>query len=404
MILALLEEATLAGAREEKACEVLGIEPRTVQRWRKDGVGEDKRKGPNTQPGNALTEQENAEILAIANTPEHRDLSPKQIVPKLADEGIYIASESSFYRRLREANMMTHRGRAKAPQVRVAPSHVAYAPGQIWVWDITYLPTTVRGVFFYLYLILDLFSRKVVGWTVQPVESMDLSSELLDASVKAQDVDPMNLIVHADNGGPMKGSTMLATMQRLGIVASFSRPRVSDDNAYAEAFFRHLKYAPSWPSMPFSSVEQAASWVERFVSWYNTEHRHSGIQFITPAERHDGQDVAILAARKAVYEQAKKRNPARWSGETRDCKPVEEVALVPGRTTGAAVKSSRRRRRPPVAHSTTRHRAQGGSRTAKPASVASESLTRPSTVAATSVVRETSAKLAQTKLPRGALS
>jgi putative transposase len=402
MILSLLQEAADAGAREEQACEVLGIEPRTVQRWRKEGIGEDKRQGPNTKPANALSEQEKVEVIAVANTPEHREMSPKQLVPKLADEGVYIASESSFYRILREATQMAHRGRAKAPQSRVAPTHVAYAPGQIWVWDITYLPTVVRGVFFYLYLILDLFSRKVVGWTVQPVESMVLSSELLNASIAHEEVDPTHLVVHADNGGPMKGSTMLATMQRLGIVASFSRPRVSDDNAFAEAFFRHLKYAPSWPNAPFASVEQAAAWVEKFVSWYNTEHRHSGIQFVTPADRHQGQDIAILEARKAVYEEAKRRHPERWSGETRDCEPVEEVALSPGQTTGAAVKNSRRRRRPPVAHSTTRHRAQGGSRTAQPASGTSESLTRPSTMAGRSVPSETSAKQAQTNGPNGA--
>lgn len=163
MIVALLDEATTAGAREERACQVIGIEPRTLQRWRKEGVGEDRRHGPNRPPKNALSPKEKAEVLAVANTPEHRDLSPKQIVPKLADEGRYLASESSFYRVLREAEQMSHRGRAKAPQARHAPVHVASGPNEVWVGDITYLPTVIRGVFYYMHMILDLFSRKVVG-------------------------------------------------------------------------------------------------------------------------------------------------------------------------------------------------------------------------------------------------
>jgi hypothetical protein len=155
-----------------------------------------------------------------------------------------------------------------------------------------YLPTAVRGIFFYLYLMVDLFSRKVVGFRVHEAESMELSPELLEASLRSEGVGGAGLVVHADNGGPMKGSTMLATMQRLGVVPSFSRPSVSDDNAYAEAFFRHLKYAPSYPRKPFATAEEARRWVERFVRWYNDEHRHSGIRFVTPSERHRGEDGA----------------------------------------------------------------------------------------------------------------
>jgi putative transposase len=340
MILELLEEAVAGGAREEQACDVLGIEVRTVQRWRAEGVGEDQRRGPHTKPGNALTSDERAKVLALANSPEHRDMSPKQLVPKLADEGVYVASESSFYRILHAAMQMAHRGRARAPQQREVPTHVAYGPNEVWVWDITYLPTVMRGVFFYLYLILDLFSRKVVGWAVYEVESMDLSSELLDASIKAEGANPKELVVHADNGGPMKGSTMLAKMQLLGVLPSFSRPGVSDDNAFAEAMFRHLKYTPSWPKKPFATLELARSWVATFVAWYNTTHRHSGIQFLTPAARHAGMDDQILTARKAVYEQAKERHPERWSGETRDCRPVKEVGLTPtGQATAAKNKA-----------------------------------------------------------------
>lgn len=375
MILALLEEAVKAGSREERACEVLGLELRTVQRWRSEGVGEDKRRGPHTKPGNALTADERAKVLALANTPAHRDMSPKQLVPKLADEGVYVASESSFYRILHAAMQMAHRGRARAPQRREVPTHVAYSPNEVWVWDITYLPTVMRGVFFYLYLILDLFSRKVVGWAVYEVESMDLSSELLEASIESEGADPKELVVHADNGGPMKGSTMLAKMQLLGVLPSFSRPGVSDDNAFAEAIFRHLKYTPSWPKKPFATLDLARSWVATFVAWYNTKHRHSSIQFLTPSVRHAGMDDTILAARKAVYEQAKARHPERWSGETRDCTPVKEVGLTPtGQATAAkhrapsqgatraaeASKNARKGRPPPVAPAAPVRRGRGG--------------------------------------------
>ena len=181
---------------------------------------------------------------------------------------------------------------------------------------------------------VDLFSRRVVGWRVHEAESMELSPELLEASLQGEGVDGTGLVVHADNGGPMRGSTMLAAMQRLGVVPSFSRPSVSDDNAYAEAFFRHLKYAPSYPRAPFLTADEARRWVERFVRWYNEEHRHSGIRFVTPAERHRGEDAAVLEARRRVYDRARRRRPERWSGPVRNWTPVADVALVAGRGTG----------------------------------------------------------------------
>ena len=345
----MVAEAAEKGAREDRACDVLGIEARTLQRWRKQEVGDDGRLGPKTIPKNALTEKEKTEVLAVANTVEHRDMSPKQIVPRLADRGVYIASESTFYRLLHDAKQMSHRGRAKPQQKRHVPLHVATGPNRVWVWDITYLPTTVRGAFYYLYMMVDLFSRKVMGWAVYEVESMDLSAELLDASIQEAGAESTKLTLHADNGGPMKGSTMLATMQRLGVMPSFSRPRVSDDNAYAESFFRHLKYSPSWPSKPFAAIEDARAWVAKFVQWYNTEHRHSGIQFVTPFERHERTDQVVLDARHVVYETAKARHPERWSGTTRDWTPAGEVALTPAGKAARAAATSRAtgpRRRP----------------------------------------------------------
>jgi putative transposase len=187
----------------------------------------------------------------------------------------------------------------------------------------------VRGVFFYLYLVLDIFSRKVVAYRVHDVESAELASNLVEGACECEGVARNALVLHADNGGPMKGSTMLATLQRLGVVASFSRPSVSDDNPFAEAIFRTLKYRPGYPKKPFADLVEATAWVAGFVHWYNHEHLHSGIRFVRPIDRHEGRDKAILAARHGVYTKAKARTPRRWTRGTRNWKPVGPVRLNP---------------------------------------------------------------------------
>ena len=184
--------------------------------------------------------------------------------------------------------------------------------------------------FLFLYLVEDVWSRKILGWDVHLVESEELAADLIDRiRLDATDQDLAGWVLHSDNGGPMKGATMLATLQRLGIVPSFSRPRVSDDNPFAEALFRTLKYCPEYPTTGFASVELARAWVARFVSWYNHEHQHSGIGFVAPAERHAGTDVALLAARRAVYDRARRRHPSRWTREPRDWSRPLVVTLNP---------------------------------------------------------------------------
>ena len=145
----------------------------------------------------------------------------------------------------------------------------------------------------------------------------------------AEGITEDGLVLHSDNGSPMKGATMLATLQRLGVVPSFSRPSVSNDNSYSESLFGTMKYAPTYPAKPFASLTEAREWVHRFVTWYNEQHRHSAIQFVTPGQRHRGEDAEILTARKAVYEQARQRHPERWSGDTRNWDPVGQVWLNP---------------------------------------------------------------------------
>ena len=323
----LIDEATTAGASLEPACEILSLSVRTVQRWRLGS--HDLRCGPKHGPANKLSETERKKIIDVSNSPEYRDVSPKQIVPRLADKGVYIGSESSFYRTLHAENLLNHRERAR-PATRHKPSeHAASGPWQVASWDITYLKTDVAGRFYYLYLVLDVWSRKILGWEVHDCESKELAAELIDRIAAGTDADLAGWVLHADNGGPMKGSTMLATLQRLGVVPSFSRPSVSDDNPFSESLFRTMKYAPAYPAAGFISLEQARLWVARFVAWYNGEHLHSGIRYVTPNDRHDGRDVLILAHRHALYQRARRRHPTRWSRHTRCWDRIETVYLNP---------------------------------------------------------------------------
>ena len=258
------------------------------------------------------------------------ELPPGRIVPRLADRGEYIASESSFYRLLREAAEQHHRGRQRAPRAPGEPPRlVARAPNEVWTWDISWLPGPVKGLFFYLYLIVDLYSRKVVGWEVYECESTDYAAEVVRRAVLGEQRIDQPLVLHADNGSPMKGETLLATLYRLGIATSYSRPRTSNDNPYSEALFRTCKYCPAYPAHGFASLDEARGWVQRFVQGYNHDHRHSGIRFVTPAQRHRGEDQAILAQRQAVYAQARARHPERWSGDLRNWQPIAEVCLNP---------------------------------------------------------------------------
>ena len=325
----LIDEAVFDGARLVRACEILGISLRTLQRWKKTEMLEDRRHGPRNGPVNALSEEERMQIIAIANSPKYRDQSPAKIVPSLADEGIYIASESSFYRVLRAHQMLAHRGKSRVANHHRPAEAVATEANMVWSWDITFMKTTVKGEFFYLYLIVDIWSRKIVGWAVHESEDSAHASALIRTAALAEGVQPEGLILHSDNGKPMKGATMLATLQWLGIVPSFSRPHVSDDNPYSESLFRTLKYRPEYPARPFENIEETRNWVDGFVQWYNHEHLHSGIRFVTPAQRHSGEEEKILKHRQEVYRQAKEKNPSRWSGSTRNWDPIDTVVLNP---------------------------------------------------------------------------
>jgi transposase InsO family protein len=334
----LIAEAVTAGARLFKACAVLEISVRTLQRWKMslrekaDLADQRKASATNRSPVNKLSIDEREAIVAVCNQPEYQSLPPSQIVPRLADKGEYLASESSFYRVLRDADQVNRRGRSKLPHSVPKPQGFkATGPKQVWSWDITFLASSIRGAFYRLYLVLDVYSRKIVAWEVHENESADHASLMIRKACLAEGIHQDGLVLHADNGGPMKGATMLATLQRLGIVPSFSRPCVSDDNPYSESMFRTLKYVPSYLSKPFESIETARKWVLGFVGWYNDEHRHSAIRYVTPSQRHRGEDRALLRQRDELYKSARRRQPERWSGQTRNWNPVTEVWLNPPR-------------------------------------------------------------------------
>ena len=329
MIIDLIDKAVESGARLKNAAAILGLSSRTVIRWRGQDGGRDQRKGPSATPANKLSDQDKQQIIDISNSAPFRDLSPKQIVPKLADQGVYLASESSFYRVLKEHKMLTDRQASKPAVSRCPKEQVATGPCQVWSWDITYLKTSVRGMFFYLYMFVDVWSRKIIAAQIFAEESMDHSSVLLAHACMIHGIQPEELVLHSDNGGPMKGATMVATLHKLGIIPSFSRPSVSNDNPYSESLFRTMKYRPEYPSKPFDSIEQAQSWVDGFVFWYNTQHLHSSIRFVTPDDRHFGREEHILANRKKVYENARSENPNRWSKDIRNWNPVHQVRLNP---------------------------------------------------------------------------
>lgn len=331
LILALINEAVANGARLKRAAKTIGLSARTLIRWKHQGGGDDHRNGPMREPANKLTLQEKRQIIDVATSKDFSDLSPKQIVPLLADRGKYIASETTFYRVLREHDMVHHREPSK-PANQVRPKEfVATGPCQVWSWDITYMPSQTRGMFFYLYMVIDVWSRKIITARVHESESMELSARLIRQSCMAYGIQPDTLVLHSDNGGPMKGITMLATLQQLGVMPSFSRPGVSDDNPYSESLFRTMKYRPGYPVKPFESLEHAQKWVDDFTAWYNTEHLHSAIRYVTPDDRHYGRQEAILAARNEVYLKAKNRTPERWPIKTRNWEPIGEVKLNPAK-------------------------------------------------------------------------
>ena len=329
----LIDEAVENGARRPKACEILNVTERTYYRWQNlskefDSYEDRRTYADHSNPANKLSPEERQEVLDTLHSEEFADLPPCQVVPALADRGEYIASERTMYRILHEEEEQNHRGRSQEPYKHHKPtSYSATAPNQVWTWDITYLKGPIKGLFFYLYLILDIFSRDIVGWEVWEEESAEHASELIRRTcLRQKRLTTTPLVLHSDNGSPMKGATMLAALYDLGITPSNSRPRVSNDNPYSESLFRTLKYRPNYQPKGFETLEEAREWCQLFVKWYRYDNHHSGIKFLTPAQRHAGRSEEILQKRHEVYEAAKAAHPERWNG--RDTRNWDDIPIV----------------------------------------------------------------------------
>ncbi len=325
-ILELFDEAIQSGARKSTACGILDLSTRTIKRW-SDNPDGDNRSSVKKEPANKMSEEEEEQIVSICCSERFRNLSPNGIVPILAEEGVFVASESTMYRVLRRLGLLKHRAESKPGTKSKKPSELkATGPNQVLSWDITYLKTIIKGQFYYLYLFEDVWSRLIAAWEVHSYESGDVASEIMKKLERERCLEGVHL--HSDNGSPMKSATMLATLQKLGVAPSFSRPQVSNDNPYSESLFRTLKYNVGYPKS-FETIEEAREWLAKFVHWYNNEHRHSKIKYVTPRQRHTGEDKDILEKRKRTYEEAQRRNPNRWSKNIRNWDHIDTVYLNP---------------------------------------------------------------------------
>jgi len=327
IVLAISDEAERRGCRRKIFMKAIGISERTVLNWKKNGT-KDQRKGAVKIIKNGLSAAEINAILDTACDRRFADLTPHEIVPILAEEGVYLASVSSFYRILKKHALV----KSKPLGIRREPVEIkADRADVLWSWDISYLQTNVKGKYYYLYLFTDIWSRRIVGWNIYEQESAELAKELFCRIAGSLNVKGVTL--HSDNGGPMISSSFRLTLERLGVTASFSRPNTSNDNAFSESLFKTIKYSAGYPKC-FKRIEDACDWMERFVRWYNYEHRHSGIGYVTPMQRLNGDDVEIFLNRNRTFEEARKRNPERWSGNSKVWQDNHIVFLKKGNYAG----------------------------------------------------------------------
>jgi transposase InsO family protein len=322
----LINEAVESGARKYKACEIIGISQRTCQRWESD-CSPDQRRGAAKRVHRKLSDDENQEVIDICCSERFKDLTPHEIVPILAEEGRYIASESTFYRVLRKSDMLHHRSDMKPRSKTCRPPELkATGPNQVWTWDITFLKTDVAGIFYYCYMIKDIWKKNIVGWEIHEYESVDIASDMFKKLKSKYNLKGVRL--HSDNGNPMRGATMIITLHTLGVIPSFSRPQISTDNPYIESLFKTMKYTAGYPGR-FKNIRCAREWMAEFVNWYNTEHRHSAIGYVTPEQRGTGTDIEIYNKRNETIRKAIEKNPQRWGNKIRVWEIRDVVVLNP---------------------------------------------------------------------------
>jgi putative transposase len=297
----------VAVSSTKRACHLLGKSRATHYRRLRPPVT--RARVPRPAPPNKLTAAERASVLATLNHESFVDKSPAQVWATLLDEGTYLCSESTMYRILREAGGVRERRAQATHPPRTRPELVATAPGQVWSWDISKLHGPVPGVYYDLYVIIDIYSRYVPGWLVAPTETGELAKAFIEATIARAGTPPR--VVHADRGTSMTSKPVALLLADLGVVRSHSRPKISNDNPFSEAAFKTLKYCPAFPDR-FGSLQDARAFCEQFFTYYNHQHRHSGIGLHTPASVHHGTATEIQGLRADVLTAAHARHPHRF--------------------------------------------------------------------------------------------
>lgn len=330
-------DALEAATSMKQACWLLGASRATWYRRRRGPIAGPPL--PRPTPQNALSEHERQHILAVLRSDEYCDLAPAQVWARLLDDGIYLCSISTMYRLLAVAGENRERRRQRTHPAKKKPELIATAPNQVWSWDITKLQGPTRGVYYELFVIIDIFSRYVVAWMVSPAETGELARDFIEAAIRAQGIDRHQLTLHADRGTSMTSKTVAQLLVDLGVARSHSRPHVSNDNPYSEAQFKTLKYCPAFPSH-FGSIEDARTFCASFFDHYNHVHRHSGIGLHTPASLHYGTAIEIQAQRTVTLNTAYAANPARFRHQRPQPPKLPAIAWINEPTPEALIKSA----------------------------------------------------------------
>lgn len=311
-----------SGARMFKACEAIRLDQRRLRRWRKtEGDG---RKGGYRALGQRLSETEKDAIVEAFQQPGMKELPIKAAYATLMDRNVYLGSPSTLARVLRERKVRKSRT-AKAKNTK-RPELAATGVGQIWCWDITWLDARHKGTYYYLYMVIDMYSRKVVAWSVYAKEDGAMARAMFAEALEAEGITEYCLIVHSDNGKPMRSVTLRSLFEKLGIMVSYGRPHTSNDNAYAESLFATLKGRISFPEY-FESIEAANAFCLEFFTWYNCFHMHSSLDFVTPQTVHEGMHSKIFEQRNQLLETDRERHPSRHGGHRKVFGIPEEVRL-----------------------------------------------------------------------------
>lgn len=293
-----------------RACEAMGVTRAQVYRSRRMAVAESS-STPRRRSSRAISHEEREMILSALNSPRFRDLSPREVWAALLDEGVYICSWRTFYRVLAsEGQVRERRDQLRHPTYE-KPELLATGPNQVWSWDITKLRGPEKWSYFYLYVILDIYSRAVVGWKIAFQEAAHIAEALIEATYDRHRIQPGQLTLHADRGIPMASKPVAYLLADLGVRKSHSRPYVSNDNPFSEAQFKTMKYSPAYPKR-FGSLADANVWAGEFIEWYNECHHHSGINYLTPNQVHAGRACEVLSVRQEVLLKAYERHPERF--------------------------------------------------------------------------------------------